>query len=115
MMRNPDGKQSLSLAEVYDRRFAAIIRYLLWVWMFVSLPSSSTAENWPCWRGPRLDGTSHEQVVPVHWSATSNVVWKTALPGVGHASPIVWENKVFTVTCLPEAEARVLLCLDRNS
>jgi outer membrane protein assembly factor BamB len=73
------------------------------------------AENWPCWRGPRLDGTSHEKRIPIHWSATSNVVWKTELPGVGHASPIVWENKIFTVTCLPETEERVLLGLDRHS
>src|SRR5213078_1378509 len=82
---------------------------------FASFTSVTHAENWPCWRGPRLDGTSHEKNIPIHWSATSNVVWKTALPGVGHASPIVWENKLFTVTCLPETEERVLLCLDRKT
>jgi outer membrane protein assembly factor BamB len=115
MMRNPYGKQSLSLAAVYGRRLAAIVRCLLWVWLFAALPSSSTAENWPCWRGPRLDGTSHEQGVPVHWSATSNIVWKTALPGVGHASPIVWADRVFTVTALLDTQERVLLCLDRRT
>ena len=73
------------------------------------------AENWPCWRGPRLDGASRETNVPVHWSATSNVVWKTALPGNGHASPIIWEDRVFTVACLPETEERVLLCLERKA
>jgi hypothetical protein len=72
------------------------------------------AENWPCWRGPRLDGTSRERHMPLHWSATSNVTWKTALPGVGHASPIVWEDRVFTVTALPDKQERVLLCLDRQ-
>jgi len=70
------------------------------------------AENWPGWRGPRLDGTSLEHQVPIHWSATSNVVWKTALPGLGHASPIVWGDRVFTVAALP-TEERLLLCLDR--
>ena len=60
------------------------------------------AENWPCWRGPRLDGTSLETGVPLQWSATQNVAWKTALPGVGHASPIVWDDRVFTVTALPD-------------
>ena len=74
----------------------------------------SRAENWPMWRGPRLDGTSHEKDVPVHWSSTSNLTWKTALPGLGHASPIGWGDRVFTVACLPEAEERLLLCLDRN-
>ncbi len=84
---------------------------LLQLGAFVSL----RAENWPGWRGPRGDGTSLEKNVPVQWSATSNVVWKTELPGLGHASPIVWEDRVFTVTCVPETEERRLLCLDRQS
>src|SRR6185295_6789313 len=40
-----------------------------------------------------------------------NVIWKTELPGLGHASPIVFNDKVFTVTALPSQD-RVLLCLD---
>jgi outer membrane protein assembly factor BamB len=71
------------------------------------------AENWPGWRGPRLDGTSKETNAPLSWSGKSNVVWKTALPGLGHASPIVWDDRVFTVAALPETQERVLLCLDR--
>ena len=71
------------------------------------------AENWPCWRGPRLDGTSREQHVPTQWNGASNVVWRTALPGIGHASPIVWEDRIFTVAALPDQHERVLLCLDR--
>jgi outer membrane protein assembly factor BamB len=71
------------------------------------------AENWPCWRGPRLDGSSLDANVPTHWSAQSNVVWKTELPGQGHASPVVWNDRIFTVTAIGEKEERVLLCLDR--
>ena len=73
------------------------------------------AENWPQWRGPRLDGTSVEKNAPVHWSATSNVLWKTELPGLGHASPIVYGDKLFTVSAVPETQDRVLLCLDRKT
>lgn len=73
------------------------------------------AENWPTWRGPRLDGTSLETNFPVHWSESSNVLWKVALPGAGHASPIVWNDRVFTVTALSGTQERVLLCLDRKS
>ena len=91
-------------------KFACALAFSL-----ASLTHFTYAENWPCWRGPRLDGTSHEKNIPFHWSATSNVVWKTALPGVGHASPIVWDDKIFTVTCLPETQDRVLLCLDRKT
>src|SRR5437762_18469 len=71
------------------------------------------AENWPAWRGPRGDGTSLESLVPVHWSAASHIAWKTELPGNGHASPIVWGDRVFTETALLDSQDRVLLCIDR--
>lgn len=88
-----------------------VSRTLLWLF----LTTAAYAENWPCWRGLRLDGTSLEKNIPKHWSATSNVVWKTPLPGVGHASPIVWEDKIFTVAALLDSQERILLCLDRKS
>jgi outer membrane protein assembly factor BamB len=53
------------------------------------------AENWPQFRGPRGDGTSLETNVPVHWSATRNLVWKSPLPGEGHSSPVVWGDSLF--------------------
>ncbi len=74
------------------------------------------AENWPGWRGPRGDGTSLETGVPVTWNGQTgeNVTWKTPLPGRGYASPIVWENRIFLVTCLEDKHERVLLCVDRS-
>jgi len=79
------------------------------------LPGLAQAENWPVWRGPRLDGTSLEKNIPIHWTGASNVAWKTPLPGFGHASPIVWGDRVFTVAVVSNDQARVLLCLDRKS
>ncbi len=72
------------------------------------------AEAWPCWRGPRGDGTCVERNVPAKWDPR-DVLWKTELPGQGHASPIVWGARVLTVTALPATLERVLLCLDRNT
>ncbi|MCE5185581.1 MAG: PQQ-like beta-propeller repeat protein [Planctomycetaceae bacterium] len=72
------------------------------------------AENWPCWRGPRGDGTSLEPNVPVQWSA-ADIVWQTELPGAGHASPIVWEDRVFTASAIADTHEKLLLCLDRKS
>jgi outer membrane protein assembly factor BamB len=72
------------------------------------------AENWPGWRGPRGDGTSHEKGLPVTWSETQNIRWKTPIPGKGHSSPIVWGDRVFVTTCLEEKGERVLMCLDRR-
>ncbi len=72
------------------------------------------AENWPCWRGPRGDGSSHEVGLPVEWDASTgkNIVWKTELPGKGHSSPIVWQDRAFVTTCLAGEQQRLLMCLD---
>lgn len=76
---------------------------------------AALAEDWPGWRGPRGDGTSLEANLPVHWSAVSNVAWKVAVPGAGHASPIVWRDRLFTVSALADTEERVLLGFDARS
>lgn len=75
---------------------------------------TTQAENWPGWRGPRGDGSCIEKNIPDKWDP-AEAIWKTALPGKGHASPIVWGGRVFTVTARPETKDRILLCLDRNT
>ena len=79
------------------------------------LTCNSHGENWPCWRGPRLDGTSEERNLPLHWNAQSNLVWSAALPGTGHASPIIWQDKIFIVAAVPDSATRELLCLDSGT
>ena len=75
--------------------------------------STGSAEDWPAWRGPRGDGTSLETGVPTRWGATDNIAWKVAIPGSGHASPIVSGNYVFITTCIEDKRERILLCLER--
>jgi len=43
------------------------------------------------------------------------IVWRTPVPGVGHASAIVWDDRIFTVSCLTDSLERILLCFDRRS
>jgi len=80
--------------------------------LLLAVSGPASAENWPMWRGPRGDGTSLEKNLPTEWSGTQNVVWKTPIPGKGHASPIVWNNRVFVVTADKGRKQRLLLCLD---
>ncbi|MGV3720284.1 MAG: PQQ-binding-like beta-propeller repeat protein [Actinomycetota bacterium] len=77
--------------------------------------SAALAENWPGFRGPRGDGSSLEKDLPLKWSATENVAWKVALPGRGHASPVVWGDRIFVVSAVQEKQERILLCLDRRT
>jgi len=45
------------------------------------LERSASAQNWPQWRGPALNGVSAEKNLPVKWTTDENVVWKVAMPG----------------------------------
>jgi outer membrane protein assembly factor BamB len=72
-------------------------------------------ENWPAWRGPRGDGTSLDTKVPVSFKLETDLIWKTPLLGKGHASPVIWEDKLFTVSAVEETQERLLLCLDRKT
>lgn len=66
--------------------------------------------NWPQWRGPASGGISTEVGLPSEWSDTKNIRWKAAIPGRGHSSPIVWNNRIFLTSSIegpvvPGAEA----------
>ena len=53
--------------------------------------------------------------MPVRWNGKEgqNIVWKTPIPGKGHASPIVAGERIFLVSCREDTQDRILLCLDR--
>ncbi len=70
-----------------------------WVAVLTSLMTClCLAADWPGFRGPNADGTSDEHGLPVRFSATENLVWKTPLPGPGASSPVVSGDHIF-VTC----------------
>lgn len=73
------------------------------------------SEQWPAWRGPKGDGSSQSKNVPVEFSDTKNVRWKLKLNGVGHSSPILWDNTIFVTFCDLESKARVLAKVDRRT
>src|SRR5262249_9764510 len=69
--------------------------------------------DWPCWRGPGGTGSRAEPLPGPHWSATHGVLWKVAVPGQGHASPIVVGDRVLISTA--DQAARALLCYQRQT
>ncbi len=64
--------------------------------------SVARAQNWPAFRGNNASGVADGKPTPVKWDAAKgeNVLWKTPIPGLAHASPIVWGNKVFLLTAV---------------
>ena len=77
--------------------------------------ASASADNWPQFRGAGSQGISTETKLPVKWSATSNVRWKTALPGPGHSSPIIWGNRIFLTAFNQSKNQLLVLALDKES
>jgi outer membrane protein assembly factor BamB len=72
-----------------------ISRIVLALAIGVSAVVPIEAENWPQWRGPRLDGNSSETGLPVTWTASENIAWKLPLPSRSGATPIIWDDAVF--------------------
>ena len=57
-------------------------------------------KNWHHWRGPHATGAAIDANPPTTWSETENIRWKVAIPGMGHAAPIIWEDKIFIQTAI---------------
>ncbi len=72
-----------------------MIRTLTTALLCVALFSGA---DWTRFRGPEGAGVSDDTGLPSTWSATENIVWKTALPGFGSSSPITLGDKIF-LTC----------------
>ncbi len=77
--------------------------------------ASAVAEDWPQFRGPDHQGHSSETHVPLTWSATENVAWKTALPGESWSSPVVRGERVFVTTATEDGQSCRVIALDRKS
>jgi len=57
-------------------------------------------KNWSQWRGPDASGVSPYGKAPVKWDESKNIKWKVEIPGKGHATPIIWGNKIFVLTAI---------------
>ncbi len=73
------------------------------------------SDNWPDYRGPNRDGSSDAQVLPLHWSETQNVDWKTPIHGRGWSSPVVWGSQAWLTTASLDGKSLFVLCIDRKS
>lgn len=76
-----------------------------------ALAPTAYAEDWPQFRGPGGQGHSAEQDLPLEWSESRNVVWKTPVPGLGWSSPVVAGGRVWLTTATddPRSQDKVSL------
>lgn len=70
--------------------------------------------DWPRFRGPDGTGVSQETGLPVQWSRTENVRWRTELPAAGNSSPVVTRDRVLITCATEQGRKRGLYCYDRG-
>ena len=91
--------------------------FIVAVVCFSSLSGHAAADaDWPTWRGPTADGHAVAgQTLPVKWSETENVVWRAAVRGRGHSTPIVVGDHVYLTSADETKQEQFVLCYDRAS
>lgn len=77
--------------------------------------AAAEAIRWPDWRGPTGQGLSDATDLPLTWSESDNVVWKTPIHGVGHSTPVVWGNQIWLTTAPEDGSALFAVCVDFDS
>ena len=71
-------------------------------------------DDWPQFRGPTQQGHSDSTGVPLKWSETQGVVFKTPIPGEGWSSPVVMGDQVWMTTATGGGKSLRAVCVDRN-
>ena len=83
---------------------------------FWSVRGDALAGNsWPQFRGPTGDGHSDSNGLPIQWSETNNVKWKTAIPGEGWSSPVIEGDQVWMQTATDEGKSLRLVSVNKNT
>ena len=61
---------------------------------------AQSSAHWPQWRGPFFNGMARGDA-PSVWSDTTNIKWKTEIPGRGFSTPAIWGDRIFVTTAIP--------------
>jgi outer membrane protein assembly factor BamB len=97
----------LSLRVRISRMKARLPRQVLVIGFCIALCGAAEAANWPQFRGPQAGGVDPGVPAPVQWSVETgqNIRWRAAVLGLAHASPIVWEDRVYIATAVRPGKA----------
>lgn len=99
------------MGTLHRSRFAVVVLSGLFA---APLPASDAERSWPQFRGPAGSGLSTDASVPTKWDDGS-IVWKTALKGKGHSSPVVAGDKIFLTSAVEDGRQRLVMAFDRAS
>jgi len=85
---------------------ASILTGLLCVALDFADGAEATSANWPQFRGPQASGVM-ETRTPEQWNVGTgeNIRWQTTVPGLAHASPVVWGDRIYLATAVRPGQA----------
>ncbi len=76
----------------------------------LSFPALASADSWPQFRGPDGNGIANADNIPLEFDESTNLKWKTQLPGRGWSSPVLADGKIWLTTAtevFPTEEERL--------
>lgn len=93
----------------------SIVRVLLLLVLVGSGRITTAEENWPEFRGPHGDGHADAAALPLTWSETEHVRWKTAIHDRGWSSPVIWGDQIWMTTATQDGKQMFAVQVDRNT
>ena len=73
------------------------------------------ADQWFQFRGPTGDGHTSATNLPLNWSETKNVTWKTAIHDRGYSSPGIFSKQVWLTTATEDGKKLFAICVDKDT
>jgi len=93
----------------------SIARLLLPLLLLVGARVAGAVDNWPEFRGPGGDGHADSAKLPLTWSETEHVRWKTAIHDRGWSSPVIWGDQIWLTTATQDGTQMFAVEVDRKS
>ena len=75
----------------------------------------AATDVWPQFRGPTGQGVADAAGLPLTWSETAHVKWKTPIHGKAWSSPVVWGRQVWLTTATEDGRELYAVCVDRET
>jgi len=68
--------------------------------------TAAAQTNWPSFRGANAQGIAKGVTTLTTWNVekSENILWKSAIPGLGHSSPIIWGDRLFVTSAINESK-----------
>ena len=128
-MRSASGRISRQHFASFEGWGVLLILALATVWTFVTADVAVSADDradvsrldWPDFRGPWGNGLAsapvdtHRRGLPLRWSETGNVAWKTAIPYRGWSTPVIVDGQIWLTTATKDGHDFFAICLDAET